>query len=85
MTEETFQKCKQIMQSANLIRGKITSAKNEIKRFTQIEGYYLEKMQPNRAEGARKCILKAQERLKHFQDKFAAIKLPENELEQENI
>jgi hypothetical protein len=76
MTEKQFQETRKVMQTANAARGWITVQKNNVSRLTALEDKMVLTMQPGRAEGARKALLKAIDMLAYARKKFADIKLP---------
>lgn len=80
MTEAAFQAAKTIMQKANYIRGLITKAKGDVAKWTKIEDTYRRDNQNNRADGARKSILKFMETLNKHRKDLADLKFPDNDL-----
>lgn len=76
MTEAQFQEARKVMQSANYRRGIITAAKGDVAKWTKIEDSYRQDLQPGKAEGAKKMLTKAMDRLKQAREKFAEIMLP---------
>lgn len=78
MTEQSYQECRKIMQSANYLRGRITEAKGEVAKWTNIESSYRDNLQPDRADGAKKILDIAMKRLKEARERFTDIRFPEN-------
>lgn len=80
MTEESFQRARKVMQSANLIRGLITKAKGEVAKWSKIEDSYREDGKISNAEGAKKCLQKAIANLDRLRQKFEDLSFPENNI-----
>lgn len=80
MTEDQFQETKEIMKKANYWRGMITVAKSDVSKWTNIEDSYRRDFKPERADGAKKMLLKALDILDKRRKKFADIKLPEEKV-----
>lgn len=68
------------MQTANWMRGEITSAKGEVAKWTKIEDSFRQNLQPTRANGAKKMLDKAMEKLQAARKRFADLKLPGEEV-----
>lgn len=83
MTEESFQQARKVMASANYVRGKITVAKGNVAKWTNIESSYREKLQHDRADGAKKMLQNAMKKLQEQRGKFAAMKFPDNDIVKE--
>lgn len=80
MTEESFQQCRKIMQSANYLRGKIKSAKQRVAYWTHIEDGYRRNLKEGQANGAKKLIEKAIDNLAKARKKFADLKFPDSDI-----
>lgn len=81
MTEESYQQGRKVMQNANYWRGQITIAKGNVAKWTRIEDYYRENMQPSKADGAKKMIEKSMIKLEEYRKTFSIIKFPDNDLQ----
>lgn len=80
MTDAAYQECKKVMMKANHLRGKITKAKANVSKWTNIEDVFRREGQTTRADGARKMLLHAIHDLKKVQQEFADLKFPDNDL-----
>ena len=80
MTEESFQQARKVMQTANYMRGMITTFKGKVKQWGNLEAFYLEQLRQSQADGAKKMLEKAMIRLKEWRDKFAALKFPDSDI-----
>jgi hypothetical protein len=80
MTEESYQQGRKFMRSVNHMRGLITKAKGNVAKWTKIEDAYRKDLKHNQAEGAKKCLDKAIERLDALRIKFEAMKFPESNI-----
>lgn len=80
MTEESFQQCRKLMQKANWLRGRITTAKGNVGKWTKIEDSYRKDLRESQAIGARKMLDRAMAKLKEYREKFAAIKFPDSDI-----
>lgn len=80
MTEVSFQEARKVMQSANYIRGLITKAEGEVAKWTRMEGSHRENLREAQANGCKKLVLKAIEKLEERRKKFAEMKFPEPNL-----
>lgn len=76
MTEKQFQKAREVMKTANWMRGEITSAKGEVAKWTNIEDSYRQDLKPTQADGAKKMLDKAMDKLKAIRQRFTDLKLP---------
>lgn len=82
MTEAAFQEARKIMMSANFLRGKITEAKGEVAKWTNIEDSYRQQLRQGQADGAKKCLDKALDRLNQLRLKFAEMKFPDTDMQE---
>lgn len=80
MTEASYQAGRKLMQRANYMRGWITSQKNNVAKWTKIEGSYRERLQEDKADGAKKIIEKAIKQLEEARRNFANLSFPPNNL-----
>lgn len=80
MTEASYQAARKVMASANYIRGKITTAKGEVGKWTKIEDSYRQNLQEAKADGAKKCLDKALVRLNEWRAKLVNLKFPAEDL-----
>lgn len=76
MTEAQYQAARKVMQSANYMRGMITKAKGEVAKWTALEDGYRRNLKPGQADGAKKALIKAMERLDKERARFKALQLP---------
>ena len=77
MTEEAFQAARKVMQRANYIRGLITNAEGSVAKWTKIESSHRENLRPAQADGAKKCIEKALQKLEEVRLKFSQLTFPD--------
>lgn len=77
MTEAAYQAYRKLMQKANYLRGHITAAEGNVAKWTKIEAANRERMQPAMADGAKKNLDKAVEKLRQAKMKFAAFSFPD--------
>ena len=82
MTEDQYQAARKVMQTANWMRGEITTAKGEVAKWTKIEASFRENLQPTRADGAKKMLDKAMEMLHAARKRFADLKLPDEDVKE---
>jgi hypothetical protein len=80
MTEESCQQARKVMQSANYIRGKMTKAKGEVAKWTNIEDSHRREMRPGQADGAKKMLERAIGKLDKIRQQFADLKFPAENL-----
>jgi len=76
MTEDQYQAARKVLQTANYLRGEITTAKGEVAKWTKIEDSFRQNLQPTRADGAKKMLEKAMKRLADARKRFSDMKLP---------
>lgn len=76
MTEELYQRGRKFMQQANHLRGLIAKQKGEVAKWTKIEMVHREEMRPSQADGAKKMLLKALDKLDALRKKFAEMEFP---------
>ena len=82
MTEDQYQAARKVLQTANWMRGEITTAKGEVAKWTKIEASFRENLQPTRADGAKKMLDKAMEMLHAARKRFADLKLPDEDVKE---
>jgi hypothetical protein len=80
MTEAAYQQARKVMVTANLLRGYITTAKANVRKWTNIESALKENMQPAKAAGAKKQLDKAIVRLRDMRKKFVDLKFPDADM-----
>ena len=80
MTEESYQQARKLMQQANYLRGKITSSKEDVARWTNLEHWYIQEKKELNAKAARRNLDKALAVLDERKARFAAMKFPESDL-----
>lgn len=80
MTEASFQAARKLMASANCLRGYITRAKGNVAKWTKIEDVYRRQLKEEQADGAKKMLEKAMNKLNELRAKFLAMTFPENNL-----
>ncbi len=80
MTDDAYEECKKVMQQASYLRGKITQAKESVKKYTRFESNHREQMQPGKADAAKKSLDKAMSQLKQRRLAFAALQFPDSNL-----
>lgn len=80
MTEAQFQATRKMMQRANHARGEITRAKGEVARWTAMEDSHRTNMRRGQADGAKKMLEKALLFLDKTRQKFADMKLPDENI-----
>ncbi|MDB5200552.1 MAG: hypothetical protein JWO92_2515 [Chitinophagaceae bacterium] len=80
MTEASFQACRKIMQKANYLRGVITNHEGNVKKWTHIEGSHRDNLRQGQADGAKKMIEKAMQKLSEVRKKFADLKFPDSNI-----
>lgn len=80
MTEESFQQCRKVMQRANHLRGLITKWKNDVGKWTKIEGTHRDNLHEAQAIGASKMLDKAMTKLKEVREKFEMLNLPDSNI-----
>lgn len=80
MTEKSYQAGRKFMQQVNYQRGLITAAKGNVAKWTNIEDTFRQNMQPTRADGANKMLLKAIARLDELREKFSKMEFPDSNL-----
>lgn len=85
MTEESFQQCRKVMQKANWLRGRITTAKANVTKWTKIEDSRRKELKESQAIGAGKMLDKAMTKLQETRDKFSALKFPDSDIKAEKI
>lgn len=81
MTEESYQQCRKVMQKANYWRGMITKAKGNVSKWTKIEMSYRSDLREAKADGARKMLNGAIERLNEVRHKFLLMSFPASDLQ----
>jgi hypothetical protein len=81
MTEAAFQACRNVMQRANWIRGKITDAKGEVAKWTSIEATNRNNLQHTKADGAKKMLDKAMIKLDDWRKKLDELSFPDPNLQ----
>lgn len=77
MTEDAFQACRKVMQSANYLRGIITKCKGDVAKWTKIEDVYRKELRQGQADGAKKMLDKSMIRLSEARNKFSDLKFPD--------
>lgn len=80
MTEESFQQCRKVMQKANRLRGRITTAKANVSKWTKIEQAYKDQLKESNAIGAGKMLDKAMAKLTEVREKFESMQLPDSNI-----
>jgi hypothetical protein len=80
MTEASFQECRKVMQKANYLRGLITKAKGEVAKWTKIEDVHRHEFRDGQANGAKKCLEKALQKLNGLREKFEELEFPPHNL-----
>jgi hypothetical protein len=80
MTEDSFQAGRKVMQKANYLRGEITKQKSEVSKWTRIEDACRKEMKVEQADGAKKCLVNARERLDLVRKKFADLQFPDSNM-----
>jgi len=80
MTEESYQQARKVMQRINHLRGLITKQKGEVAKWSRIEDTYRMQLNESQADGAKKCLVKAQAKLTELLVKFWEMKFPENNI-----
>lgn len=80
MTEESYQECRKVMQKINCLRGLITNAIGEVRKWSNIESSFREKGEETRANGAKKMLDKALEKLDERKKKFSAMNFPDSNI-----
>lgn len=81
MTEESYQQARKVMVVANSRRGYITIAKGNVAKWSRIEDAYRQDGKESQAEGAKKMLAKALEKLDEMRKKFADLKFPDSDIE----
>lgn len=76
MTEEQYQEARETMRKANNWRGMIAAAKEEVSKWTRIEDSHRRELREGKADGAKKLLIKALDRLDVVRSKFAALEFP---------
>src|SRR6478609_2369579 len=85
MTEESFQQARKVMQSANYLRGMITTAKGSVAKWTKLESANRTNLEQAKADGCKKALDIAIGKLQKARDKFAALKFPENDIPNKRV
>jgi hypothetical protein len=80
MTDASYKQAQKLMRQINHLRGQITGAKNEVGRWTKTEMFHRDQLQHDKADGAKKCLIIAMQKLERLRNVYAAIKFPPNDL-----
>lgn len=80
MTEESYQQARKLMQQLNYLRGLITKQKKAVASWTNIEDVHRRNLKHAQAEGAKKQIQFAIDKLQKLRQMFAAIQFPDSNL-----
>lgn len=80
MTEESFQLCRKVMQKANYLRGMITKAKGNVSKWTKIEMTYRSDLREAKADGAKKMLAIAMNKLEEARANFIVLNFPESNI-----
>lgn len=83
MTETSFQAGRKVMQKANYLRGVITTKKGDVAKWTRIEDVHRREGRISQADGAKKILDKAIDRLNAVRKQFADLKFPQDDLKEE--
>lgn len=66
-------------------RGIITTAKNNVTKWTKLEAANRTNLEHDKADGCKKALGIAMEKLQKARDKFADLKFPENDIPNKKI
>lgn len=80
MTEESYQQCRKVMASINYLRGQITKAEGEVAKWTYIEDSHRRNLREGQANGAKKMIERAINKLERLRIKFDNISFPDSNI-----
>lgn len=80
MTEASFQAGRRFMQSANGLRSAIKQAEGAVAKWSNLEDWNRRELKHPQADGAKKQLEKAMQRLSYLRNKFAKMKFPDSNI-----
>lgn len=80
MTEASYQQTRKLMQQLKYLRGLITAAKADVGKWTRMEMVFRDQLKHSNADGAKKMLAIAMEKLDQLNKTWASIKLPPSDL-----
>lgn len=80
MTEESYQQGRIFMRSVNHMRGLITKAEGNVAKWTRLEDHHRRELQQAQADGAKRQLITALNKLNQLRVQFDNMKYPDSNI-----